>query len=55
MIASLITFLIVALILLVIWSIVGQFITGRPHQIIGWILGLILLLYALRLFGLPSL
>lgn len=50
MITSLITLLIVALILVVIYLVVGMFISGKPLQIIGLILGLLLLLYALRLF-----
>lgn len=50
MISSLITLLIIALLLLVIWYVVGMFITGKPLQLIGIILGLVLLLYALRLF-----
>ena len=50
-IQSLIILLILALILYLIWFIVGKFITGTPHQIIGIILGLILLLYALKIFG----
>lgn len=54
MIASLISLLVVALVLLVIWWVVGMFITGRPHQIIGIILGLILLLYALNIFGIAT-
>ena len=52
MIQSLIVLLILALILYLIWFIVGKFITGTPHQIIGIILGLILLLYALSIFKL---
>jgi hypothetical protein len=51
MIQSLIILLIIALILYLIWWIVGKFITGTPHQIIGIVLGLILLLYALKMFG----
>lgn len=51
MITALITLLIVALVLLVIYFVVGMFITGRPLQIIGIILGLILLLYGLKLFN----
>jgi hypothetical protein len=51
MITALITLLIVALVMFLVWWIIGKFITGTPHQIIGIILGLILLLYALRLFN----
>jgi hypothetical protein len=52
MIATLITLLIVALVLYLIWYLVGMFIKGQPHQIIGIILGLIFLLYALQVLGL---
>ena len=51
MITALITLLIVALILYLIWYICGMFIKGQPHQIIGIILGLIFLLYALQTLG----
>ena len=50
MIETLITLLIVALVLVLIYYVVGWFITGRPLQIIGIILGLCFLLYALRIF-----
>lgn len=50
-VTTLIMFLVVALVAFVVWWIIGSFITGKPHQIIGVIFGLILLLYALRLFG----
>lgn len=53
MITTLIYLLIAALILYIIWYLVGLFISGTPHKIIGLILGLILLLYALRLLPLP--
>jgi hypothetical protein len=55
MIQSLIVLLILALVLYLIWWLVGKFMSGTPHQIIGIILGLILLLYALKLFGLLNL
>jgi hypothetical protein len=56
MIASLITLLVLALVLYLIWYVVGMFIKGQPHQIIGIILALIFLLYALSVIGvLPSL
>jgi hypothetical protein len=42
--------LIVALVLVLIYFVIGMFITGRPLQIIGIILGLLFLLYALRVF-----
>lgn len=51
MITSLITLLIVALILVVIYFVIGMFIQARPLQIIGIILGLVLLVYALKLFN----
>lgn len=53
MIAALIYLLVAALILYVVWYLVGLFVTGTPHKIIDIILGLILLLYALTLFKLP--
>jgi len=51
MITILITLLIVALILWLIWYLVGLFIKGTAHQVIGIILGLIFLLYALQQIG----
>lgn len=54
MITTLITLLIAGLILYVIYYIVGMFIKGQPLKIIGIILGLIFLLYALRLFNIVS-
>ncbi len=51
MITALITLLIVALVCLIIWYIVGMFIKdSRIMAIIGIILGLVVLLYGLRLF-----
>jgi hypothetical protein len=51
MIATLISLLIIALVLYLIWFICGMFIKGQPLQIIGIILGLIFLLYALQALG----
>jgi len=51
MIATLISLLIIALVLYLVWFICGMFIKGQPHQIIGVILGLIFLLYALQMLG----
>jgi hypothetical protein len=51
MIAALVTLLIVALVLYIVYFVVGMFIQGMPLQIIGIILGLLLLLYALKLFN----
>jgi hypothetical protein len=51
MINSLLILLIVALVLLIVYYLVGLFIQGRPLQIVGIILGLLLLLYALKLFN----
>lgn len=48
---TLITLLILGLVLYLVWYAVGLAITGRPHQIIGVILALIFLIYALHLFG----
>ena len=51
MLTTLITLLIVALVLLLVFYIAGWFIQGKPLQIIGAILALIWLLYALRSLG----
>lgn len=48
MITTLISLLIAALVLYVIFYLVGLFIKGQPLKIIGIILGLVFLLYALR-------
>jgi hypothetical protein len=50
MISTLISLLIAGLVLYVIYFIAGMFIKGRPLNIIGIILGLVFLLYALRAF-----
>lgn len=52
MIETLITLLVVALVLVVVYYVVGMFITGKPLQIIGLILGLVFLLYVLKSFNL---
>jgi len=54
MITTLITLLIAGLVLYVIYYIVGMFIKGQPLKIIGIILGLVFLLYALRAFNVVS-
>ena len=54
MITTLISLLIVALVLYVIYFVTGMFIKGRPLSIIGVILGLVFLLYALRAFHVVS-
>jgi hypothetical protein len=51
MISTLITLLIAGLVLYVIYYVVGMFIKGQPLNIIGIILGLVFLLYALRSFN----
>ena len=50
MITSLISLLIAALVLYLIYYLVGMFIKGQPLKIIGIILGLVFLVYALRAF-----
>lgn len=55
MITTLITLLIAGLVLYVIYYIVGMFIKGQPLKIIGIILGLVFLLYALRAFNVVTL
>ena len=52
MITTLIYILIVGLICYLIYFLVGKFIGGTPLQIIGIIIGLLFLLYALRMLGL---
>lgn len=54
MITTLISLLIAGLVLYVIYYIVGMFIKGQPLKIIGIILGLVFLLYALRAFNVVS-
>ena len=54
MITSLITLLIAGLVLYIIYYVVGMFIKGQPLKIIGIILGLVFLLYALRTFRFVS-
>lgn len=51
MIESLIAILIVALVLWLIYFLLGKFVQGTPHQIVGIILALILLGYALNRLG----
>lgn len=52
MITALITLLIVALVAFIIWYVVGLFISdARIMKVIGLILGLIVLLYGLKLFN----
>jgi hypothetical protein len=48
---ALLSFLIAALIAYVVWWVIGLFIKGVSHTIIGFIIGLMLLVYGLRLFG----
>lgn len=48
MLESLLMILVVALVLLVVYFAVGKFIQGAPLQVIGMILGLVLLIYALK-------
>jgi amino acid transporter len=52
MLQTLIILLIMALVLYLVFFVCGKFITGTPLQIIGIILGLIWLLYALNALGL---
>ncbi len=55
MITTLITLLVVALVLWIIYFVVGKFVDGTPLQIIGIILALVFLLYALKAFNLVAL
>jgi hypothetical protein len=52
MLQILLVLLIMALVLYLIFFVAGKFITGTPLQIIGIILGLIWLIYALNALGL---
>jgi hypothetical protein len=54
MISTLISLLIAGLVLYVIYYIAGMFIKGQPLTIIGFILGLLFLLYALRAFNIVA-
>jgi hypothetical protein len=51
MITILIYLLIAGLVLFIIYYLVGLFMPGTPQKIVGIILGLVLLLYALKLFN----
>jgi hypothetical protein len=55
MLTTLITLLIVGLVLAIIYYVTGMFIQGKILQIIGIILGLVFLLYALKAFNLIAL
>ena len=52
MIQTLIILLILALVLYIVWWVAGKFMQGTPLQIVGIILGLVWLLYALSSLGL---
>ena len=52
MLQTLLILLIMALVLYLIFFVAGKFITGTPLQIIGIILGLIWIIYALNALGL---
>ncbi|MFZ0710302.1 MAG: hypothetical protein WAM53_09710 [Terrimicrobiaceae bacterium] len=54
MITTLISLLIAGLVLYVIYFVVGMFIKGQLLNIIGIILGLVFLLYALRMFNIVA-
>lgn len=52
MISSLITLLVLALVMFVVWKyILGTFIPADINRIVGIIFGLILFLYAMAMFG----
>ena len=55
MITTLLILLVVALVLVVIHYIAGLFVQGRVLQIIGAILALVWVLYALRTFNIINL
>lgn len=51
MLTALLTLLVLALVLYVVYLFAGIFIQGKPLMIIGLILGLIFLVYALKALG----
>ena len=54
MITTLISLLVAGLVLYVIYYVVGMFIKGQLLNIIGIVLGLLFLLYALRAFNIVA-
>lgn len=50
MITTLITLLILGLVLVIVFHVVGMFLQGNMLTIVGIILGLIFLLYVLKMF-----
>lgn len=54
MISKLIHLLVVALVLVIVFWVVGMFIAGKVLPVIGAILALIFLGYAVKLFGIDS-
>jgi hypothetical protein len=54
MISTLVSLLIAGLVLYVIYYVVGMFIKGQLLNIIGIVLGLLFLLYALRAFNIVA-
>lgn len=54
MLTALLTILIVALVLIILYWLLGKLCGGVPLQVIGVILALILLLFALKKLGLTG-
>ncbi len=54
MLTTLISIIIAAIVLYLIFYLAGKFMAGQPLRIVGIILGLIFVLYALRAFGFVS-
>ena len=54
MITTLISLLVAGLVLYLIFYVTGMFLRGRALSIVGIILGLVFLLYALRAFNVVS-
>ena len=50
--SAIITFLVLALVLYLVWWILGKFLPPTPHQIVGVILGIVLLIAAVQRLGL---
>ena len=55
MLTTLLTLLIVGLVLVVIYYVAGMFLGGNILNIVGIILGLVFLIYALKAFNLVAL
>lgn len=53
-VSTIIAILLAALILWVVYYLVGLFVSGKPHQVIGLVLAVIFLIFALGRLGFVS-